>query len=60
MSDSMDLGKVHETLAHAISLRAQSVLTMAVMAGTVRGVGGAAIKQSCASSYWPSWPTATS
>jgi Ferritin-like domain len=46
MSDSMDLDKVHETLTEAISLQAQSVLTMAVMAGTVRGVGGAAIKQS--------------
>jgi hypothetical protein len=42
----MDLEKVHETLGNAISLQAQSVLTMAVMAGTVRGVGGAAIKQS--------------
>jgi hypothetical protein len=46
MSDSMDLDKVHETLADAISMQAQSVLTMAVMAGTVRGIGGAAIKQS--------------
>jgi hypothetical protein len=46
MSGWMDLDKVHETLADAISLQAQSVLTMAVMAGTVRGVGGAAIKQS--------------
>jgi hypothetical protein len=46
MSDPMDLDKVHVTLADAISMQAQSVLTMAVMAGTVRGIGGAATKQS--------------
>jgi Ferritin-like domain len=46
VSDSMDLDNVYETLGRAVSLQAQSVLTMALMAGTVRGVGGAAIKQS--------------
>ena len=42
----MDLPNVYETLGRAISLQAESVLTMAVMAGTLRGVEGAAIKQS--------------
>ncbi|HYO33464.1 MAG TPA: ferritin-like domain-containing protein [Nocardioidaceae bacterium] len=46
MSDSMDSQKVYETLGRAIGLQAETVLTMAVMAGTLRGVEGAAIKQS--------------
>ncbi len=46
MSDSMDLDKVYETLGHAVNLQAESVLTMALMGGTLRGVEGAAIKQS--------------
>lgn len=42
----MDLDKVYETLGHAVNLQAESVLTMALMGGTLRGVEGAAIKQS--------------
>ncbi len=42
----MDTQKVYETLGGAIDLQAESVLTMALLAGTLRGVGGSAIKQS--------------
>lgn len=45
MSDDMDLAKVHETLGEAIDLQAESVLTMALLAGMLRGVDGVAIKQ---------------
>ncbi|MEJ7706554.1 MAG: ferritin-like domain-containing protein [Nocardioidaceae bacterium] len=34
-----------ETLGQAINMQAESVLTMSILAGTMRGVGGAAIKQ---------------
>lgn len=42
----MEVAEVHETLSKAINAQAESLLTMAVLAGTMRGVGGAAIKQS--------------
>ncbi len=45
MSDEMDAPKVHETLGKAIDLQAESVLTMALLAGMLRGVDGVAIKQ---------------
>jgi len=44
-ADPMDVPKVHETLGRAVETQAESVLTMALLAGTLRGVGGAAIKQ---------------
>jgi hypothetical protein len=46
MTDPMEVAEVHTTLSKAINAQAESVLTMAVLAGTLRGVGGAAIKQS--------------
>lgn len=46
MADPMEVADVHETLSKAINAQAETVLTMAVLAGTLRGVGGAAIKQS--------------
>ena len=44
--DAMDLEKVLETLQEGLQRQAESILTMATMAGTLRGVGGAAVKQS--------------
>lgn len=46
MPEPMEIPEVHKTLAKAINAQAESVLTMALLAGTMRGVGGAAIKQS--------------
>ena len=45
MTDAMDTDKVHETLGRAINMQGESVLSMALMAGSLRGVGGAAIKE---------------
>jgi len=45
MSDPMEIPEVHETLGEAVNAQAESVLTMALLAGTLRGVGGAAVKQ---------------
>lgn len=42
----MDTEKVLETLQEALQMQAESILTMATMAGTLRGVGGAAVKTS--------------
>ncbi|MBA2444091.1 MAG: hypothetical protein H0V49_02005 [Nocardioidaceae bacterium] len=44
-ADKMEIEKVHETLGKAVQLQAESVLTMTLLAGTIRGVGGAGIKQ---------------
>jgi bacterioferritin (cytochrome b1) len=44
--DEMDTPKVLETLQHALNMQAESILTMSMLAGTLRGVGGAAVKQS--------------
>lgn len=46
MSDAMEVGKVHETLGHAIDLQAESVLRMSLLAGSLRGVEAVAIKHS--------------
>ncbi len=46
MGDSMEVSKVQETLGHAIDLQAESVLTMSLLAGSLRGVEAVAIKQS--------------
>ena len=46
MSDAMDVEQVHSTLGRAIDLQARSVLTMALVAGTLRGLEATAIKQS--------------
>ncbi len=44
--EPMDTEKVLETLQEALQLQAESILTMTTMAGTLRGVGGAAVKTS--------------
>ena len=44
--DPMDTEKVLDTLQDALQRQAESILTMATMAGTLRGVGGAAVKTS--------------
>lgn len=44
--DAMDTDNVLDTLQEALQLQAESILTMATMSGTLRGVGGAAVKQS--------------
>lgn len=44
-SEKMDLDKVHQSLGKAVQLQAESVLTMTLLAGTIRGLGGAGIKQ---------------
>lgn len=44
--DAMDTEKVLDSLQHALDLQAESILTMSMMAGIMRGVGGAAVKQS--------------
>ncbi len=41
----MELEKVHDALGKAVQLQAESVLTMTLLAGTIRGLGGAGIKQ---------------
>ncbi len=46
MSDTMDVDNVHQSLDIAIHKQGESVLTMALMAGSLRGVEGAALKQS--------------
>ena len=46
MSDAMDVENVHSTLGRAIDMQARSVLTMALVAGTLRGIEATAIKQS--------------
>ena len=43
--EEMELEKVHDTLGKAVQLQAESVLTMTLLAGTIRGLGGAGIKQ---------------
>jgi hypothetical protein len=40
----MDVDKVLETLDTALQAQGRSILTMSVLAGTLRGVGGAAVK----------------
>src|SRR4029079_11043917 len=45
MPDPMEIPEVHKTLGEAVNAQAESVLTMALLAGTLRGVGGAAVKQ---------------
>jgi bacterioferritin (cytochrome b1) len=42
----MDTERVLQTLQEALNLQAESILTMSMLAGTLRGVGGAAVKQS--------------
>ncbi len=44
MSAKMDAAKVLETLDGALQAQGRSILTMTVMAGGLRGVGGAAVK----------------
>ncbi len=44
--DAMDTERVLDSLQHALDLQAESILTMSMMAGIMRGVGGAAVKQS--------------
>ncbi len=44
-SEEMELENVHDTLGKAVQLQAESVLTMTLLAGTIRGLGGAGIKQ---------------
>jgi bacterioferritin (cytochrome b1) len=44
--DTMDTEKVLETLQRALNLQAESILTMAMLSGTLRGVGGSAVKTS--------------
>jgi bacterioferritin (cytochrome b1) len=44
--DAMDTEKVLQTLQDALDLQAESILSMSMLAGTLRGVGGAAVKQS--------------
>jgi bacterioferritin (cytochrome b1) len=44
VADAMEVEKVHQTLGDAVNRQAESLLTMAVLAGTMRGVAGAAIK----------------
>jgi bacterioferritin (cytochrome b1) len=46
MSDPMDVKAVHETLGKAINMQAESVLSMALLAGTLRGIAATAIKHS--------------
>ena len=46
MGDEMEVAKVHETLGTAIDKQAESVLTMMLLAGCLRGVEATAIKQS--------------
>ena len=46
MGDQMEVAKVHETLGAAIDMQAETVLTMALLAGSLRGLEGTAIKQS--------------
>jgi bacterioferritin (cytochrome b1) len=46
MGDEMEVAKVHETLGTAIDMQAESVLTMMLLAGCLRGVEATAIKQS--------------
>jgi bacterioferritin (cytochrome b1) len=45
MGDEMDVTKVHETLQVAIDMQAESVLTMSLLAGSLRGIESTAIKQ---------------
>lgn len=40
----MDVDKVLESMAAALQAQGRSILTMTVLAGTLRGVGGAAVK----------------
>ena len=40
----MDVDKVLEALDEALQAQGRSILTMTVLAGTLRGVGGAAVK----------------
>lgn len=44
--DPMDTEKALAALQQALQLQAESILTMTTMAGTLRGVGGAAVKPS--------------
>ncbi len=46
LSDPMDTAEVHKALSKALQLQGESILTMTLLAGTLRGVGGAAVKQS--------------
>ncbi|MFY9913550.1 MAG: ferritin-like domain-containing protein [Nocardioidaceae bacterium] len=46
MGDAMEVAKVQETLGNAIDLQAESVLTMSLLAGSLRGVEATAIRQS--------------
>ncbi len=46
MGDDMEVQKVHETLGHAIDMQAESLLTMSLLAGCLRGIEATAIKQS--------------
>ena len=46
MSDAMDIENVHQTLGRAIDMQARSVLTMALAAGTLRGIEATAVRQS--------------
>lgn len=45
MSEDMDTEKVLEALDVALQNQGRSILTMSLLAGTLRGVGGAAVKQ---------------
>ncbi len=44
MADKMSTRKVLKTLDDALQAQGRSILTMTVLAGTLRGVGGAAVK----------------
>ena len=56
MSDEqLDTDKVLSTLQDALQLQAQSILTMTQLAGSLRGLPGTAVKQSCEGSCSTSW-----
>jgi bacterioferritin (cytochrome b1) len=46
MGEAMEVEKVHEALGAAIDKQAQTVLTMSLLAGSLRGIAATAIKQS--------------
>jgi bacterioferritin (cytochrome b1) len=44
VTDAMDVDNVLETLDAALQAQGRSILTMTVLAGTLRGIGGAGVK----------------
>ncbi len=45
LSDAMNTGEVHKALSVALRHQGESVLRMSLMAGMLRGIGGAAVKE---------------